>query len=194
MFSMLSHAVTVDWVMQHNPNLSRRKASELIVMIEQTAKKYAVDPKLVFKVIKVESHFDELALSRCGAKGLMQVMTKYHQPIVDGRNIWAPRVNVEVGVRILKGYLTQYGSVRKALHAYNGLNGSPNEYADLVLNTKLPSDRTMQTYRTVSTDVRVAASTRKARGMERYAMNSGPQRMANGKPCIFAGCADRRIQ
>ncbi|MCK5552553.1 MAG: transglycosylase SLT domain-containing protein, partial [Deltaproteobacteria bacterium] len=43
-------------------------------MIEEFSKKYGVDSALVKAVIQAESGFNSYAVSRKGAKGLMQLM------------------------------------------------------------------------------------------------------------------------
>ena len=43
-------------------------------LVEQYAEEYSLDKYLVYAVIKVESGFDENAVSRVGARGLMQMM------------------------------------------------------------------------------------------------------------------------
>ena len=43
------------------------------VYVEKYAEEYNLDENLVYSIIKAESKFDEKALSRRGAKGLMQI-------------------------------------------------------------------------------------------------------------------------
>ena len=49
-------------------------SSEYDAYIRNTAAKYDVEPALVKAVIQVESNFDPDAVSRAGARGLMQLM------------------------------------------------------------------------------------------------------------------------
>ena len=43
--------------------------------VEEFAEKYNVEKELIYAIIKVESNFDENAVSKSNAKGLMQIMT-----------------------------------------------------------------------------------------------------------------------
>ena len=96
--------------------------SEIDSAIEQTRRVYAVPASLVQAVIKHESAFQPKALSRCGARGLMQVMpynaTKLG--LANEDELWVPRLNVLAGVRLLAVLLKHYdGDVIAALVAYN---------------------------------------------------------------------------
>ena len=88
-------------------------------LINQIALEERVDPGLVRAIIKAESNFDTYALSRRGARGLMQLM-----PGTAGRyavaNTYDPEANVRGGVRHLR-YLQDLfpGRLPLALAAYN---------------------------------------------------------------------------
>ena len=70
-------------------------------------------------IIKAESGFDRLAVSRKGALGLMQLMpatAAQHQV----RDAFTPRDNIEGGVRHLRMLLDRYsGNIALAVAAYN---------------------------------------------------------------------------
>ena len=89
------------------------------------ARAFDLDPWLVLAVIAVESGFDRFALSRAGARGLMQVMPFWKARI--GRkedNLMDITTNIRYGCAILRHYLDRHGSLTKALAAYNGSRGS----------------------------------------------------------------------
>ena len=86
-----------------------------------TADIYPVPKPLVLAVISVESSFRPRAVSRAGAKGLMQLMpyTARRVGIAD-RELFDPQRNVLGGVRLLAILLRHYeGDVTSALVAYN---------------------------------------------------------------------------
>ena len=78
---------------------------------------YSVPANLVHAMIEVESGYDERAVSRTGAKGLMQLM-----PATARRfNVDDPfdaRQNIEGGVRYLRQLLDQFPT-KLAVAAYN---------------------------------------------------------------------------
>ena len=85
-------------------------------------------------VIEIESQFDRFAVSKSGARGLMQVMPFWMKEIGHPQdNMFHPRTNMRYGCTILRYYLDlANGNVREALERYNG---SPikKEYAEKVL-------------------------------------------------------------
>ena len=80
---------------------------------------YSVDYNLVKAVIKAESNFNPKAVSRAGARGLMQLMpaTAAQMGVEDSFN---PEENVHGGARYLRELLERYrGDAIRALAAYN---------------------------------------------------------------------------
>ncbi len=97
----------------------RQRSKRYEHLIQNTARSHQLDPALVKAMIHVESAFNERAVSRKGASGLMQLMpataTRYG---VD--NIFDPEQNVRGGVRYLSDLLTLFDyNYRLALAAYN---------------------------------------------------------------------------
>src|SRR5262245_29044668 len=89
------------------------------VLIREIADRNDVEYALVKAVIKAESDFDRLAVSRKGALGLMQLMPEtaaQHQV----QNVFLPRDNIEGGCRHLRMLLDRYGgNLPLAIAAYN---------------------------------------------------------------------------
>jgi soluble lytic murein transglycosylase-like protein len=102
------------------------------------AHEVGLDPLLVLAVISVESRFNPIAESLVGAKGLMQIIPKYHQAkLVDlggEAALWDPEANIRVGALILKEYVYRTGTLEAGLQYYNGAfwDGSA-QYAHKVL-------------------------------------------------------------
>jgi hypothetical protein len=89
------------------------------LLIGMTARQYGLEPALVKAVIKCESGFDPLAVSRRGAQGLMQLMpaTQYFLGVTDA---FAPQDNIRAGVRYLAMLRQLFGgTVPRMLAAYN---------------------------------------------------------------------------
>jgi soluble lytic murein transglycosylase-like protein len=100
-----------------------------------------VDPLLILAVIAIESRFHPYAESVAGAKGLMQIIPKYHldklEPLGGEAAVLDPDVNLRVGAAILQEYQRRAGNLRDALQMYNGASTDPSYgYADKVLREK----------------------------------------------------------
>lgn len=88
-------------------------------MIQISAQKYGLDPKLAMAVAQVESNYSPQVVSAAGAVGVMQLMPDTAKGL-GVRNIHDPRENIDGGVAYLKQLLTGFdGNVTKAVAAYN---------------------------------------------------------------------------
>jgi soluble lytic murein transglycosylase-like protein len=88
-------------------------------LIRAIAARYDIEYALVKAIIKAESDFDRYAVSRAGARGLMQLMpaTAAQHRV---RNVFDPPDNIEGGVRHLRMLLDRYGGNEAlAVAAYN---------------------------------------------------------------------------
>ncbi len=88
-------------------------------IIRKASTSYGVDYALVKAVIKAESNFDSLAVSRAGAQGLMQLMPGTAKAL-GVNDSFHPADNIEGGVRYLRYLLDLFsGNLQLALAAYN---------------------------------------------------------------------------
>ncbi|MDR2349129.1 MAG: lytic transglycosylase domain-containing protein [Deltaproteobacteria bacterium] len=88
-------------------------------IINKAANALGLEPALVKAVVKAESNFDSKAVSKAGAKGLMQLMPRTAREMgVD--DPFDPLQNVWGGARYLKRMMDRHGgNVNKALASYN---------------------------------------------------------------------------
>jgi len=114
--------------------------------ILEASEKFKLDPALVKAVIHAESNFDPQAVSRKGARGLMQLMpetaARYNE-----FNLFSPLINITVGTRHLSYLLGRYSQNEMlALAAYNAGEDVVDRYQGIppFKETRLYVRRVMQ--------------------------------------------------
>jgi len=107
----------------------------LLEYVYQESRRVDIPPELVLAVIHIESRFDQFAISRAGARGLMQIMPFWLDEI--GRpedNLFTIETNLRFGCTILRHYVDkENGDITKALARYNGSHGQ-RQYPDKVFD------------------------------------------------------------
>ena len=78
-----------------------------------------LDPYLVAAVVREESSYYPRAVSRAGARGLMQLMPTTAQLLAPAGDLDDPAFNIQLGTRFLAGLLREFNDPRLALAAYN---------------------------------------------------------------------------
>ncbi len=102
------------------------KRLRLLRQVHFEASRAGLYPELVLAVIDVESNFNQFAISRAGAMGLMQVMPFWLKEIGHPEdNLFNLQTNLRMGCTILRYYLDkEKGDLTQALARYNGSKGS----------------------------------------------------------------------
>ena len=128
-----------NWKRQSAPLFSQKINSLIQQNAENFSRKYGVfvDPDLVSAVIRAESSGRSNAVSNKGAQGLMQLMpgTAKMLGVTDSFDV---AQNIRGGVEYLAQQLRKFGSIEKALWAYNAGPGKvqknimPNETRDYI--------------------------------------------------------------
>jgi hypothetical protein len=124
--------------------LSRRfvvepEATEHMVGVaHRAAQRVGLDPLLILAVISIESAFNPIAESVMGAKGLMQIIPKYHRAKLlehgGDEAVLDPESNILVGTRILQEYVYRTGTLEAGLQFYNGASRDESaQYAQKVM-------------------------------------------------------------
>jgi len=107
----------------------------------RAGREFAVDPLLILAVMAIESRYNPVAESSMGAKGLMQIIPRYHpEKLLEHGGEHAlldPEVNIQVGARILREYMRRFGATEAALQQYAGAMDEPTaQYSGKVLAEK----------------------------------------------------------
>jgi soluble lytic murein transglycosylase len=122
-------------------------------LIRASCAKHGLDTALVKAVIKAESDFDQHAVSRKGAEGLMQLMPDTAQKF-DVFDPFDPAQNIEAGVRHLKHLMERFDhDLKLCLAAYNAGETAVTEHGGIpnYSETKTYVSRVLNYYREYKT-------------------------------------------
>ncbi len=121
-------------------------ATHFVSVAYRAAEQHRLDALLILAVMAIESRYNPVAESVMGAKGLMQVIPKYHQEKLyehgGDQSLLEPEVNILVGAQILREYQRRFGDVETALQMYAGALDEPTSaYSAKVLAEKARLDQ-----------------------------------------------------
>ncbi len=122
--------------------VAENAAASFVSVAYRAGEKYSLDPLLILAVMAIESRYNPVAESNAGARGLMQVIPKYHPEKLEQhggeQSLLVPEVNILVGAQILREYLRRFGGdTETALQVYNGALDEPtSRYSNKVFAEK----------------------------------------------------------
>jgi len=95
--------------------------------VTAAAQRAGIEPYLVAAVVREESSYYPRAVSRAGARGLMQLMPATARPMAEHRGLAFaggellddPRANLDMGTAFLGGLMREFSDPRLAVAAYN---------------------------------------------------------------------------
>ncbi|MBU4420515.1 MAG: transglycosylase SLT domain-containing protein [Proteobacteria bacterium] len=90
----------------------RIRAGRYLPIVQRNAERFNVSPQLIMAVVHTESYFNPMAVSHCGAIGLMQIIPRYagcdaykyiydKEKILDSAYLYKPENNIELGAAYL---------------------------------------------------------------------------------------------
>ena len=127
-------------------NLNDNELRTIAKIVYDESLKKKLDYRLVLAIMKVESNFRYSAISRKGARGLLQVkpsLAKYiaHDVGVhwkDDTTLDEPEKNIKIGVHVFSKLVEDFDSINMALHAYHV---GPTKLKEIVAEKKIPQKR-----------------------------------------------------
>jgi soluble lytic murein transglycosylase-like protein len=106
-------------------------AEQINEMIEETVKKYDVDPFLIKAIAAYESNYLSNAISTTGAMGLMALMPETARNL-GVRDPFNPIENIDGGVRLVKMLSDEFqGDVSLILAGYNAGKANVEKYSGI---------------------------------------------------------------
>ncbi len=121
--------------------VAQEATEQLVGAAHEAGNRTGLDPLLLLAVMAVESRFNPIAESVMGAKGLMQVIPRFHQDKLNALggedSVFDPMTNIMVGARILKDAVRRGGGLIPGLQLYAGAFGDDSQqYAQKVIAEK----------------------------------------------------------
>ena len=92
-------------------DVEKTRIGRIAQAIASSSRKHKIDARLLASIMIVESGADPFAISPSGAVGIMQVHLPTWGPLADEEDLNLFRIedNVDLGARILKGYVDESG-------------------------------------------------------------------------------------
>lgn len=117
----------VKYLKDKRVRVSGDKLKAIADTVYEEAREYEIDYRLVLAVMKVESNFKHDAVSKGGARGLLQIKPSLAKHIskeagvsIKGATcLHEPDKNIRLGVSHLSWLMDKFENVKSALHAYN---------------------------------------------------------------------------
>ncbi len=100
------------------------EAREIVRAAERAARRHGLPATLLLAIAETESSFNPRARSGYGARGLMQVVPRFHPEAVRAAGgparLHEATVGIDVGALVLAGYVARAGELAPALARYSG--------------------------------------------------------------------------
>jgi len=117
--------------LQNPPEETTKLDASWEATIKTCAEQYNLEPALIKAIMRAESAFNPLAVSRAGAQGLMQLMPGTARAL-GVEDAFDPKQNIVGGCRYLRQMLDAcQGDVSSALASYNAGPGAVKRYGGI---------------------------------------------------------------
>jgi soluble lytic murein transglycosylase len=118
---------TVQYLKERKLITTDEKLKTIATSVYEESQKYDIDYRLILAVMKVESNFRNEAISRKGARGLLQIkptLARYigkdaGVEVTGTKTLHEPEKNIKIGVNYLSKLMDMFDNLTAALHAYN---------------------------------------------------------------------------
>jgi soluble lytic murein transglycosylase len=136
----------IDYIQDENVALEEVRVRTISERVYEESIQYNVDYRLILALMKVESNFRHDAISKRGARGLMQVRPTFAKYTAEHVGInWQgektldePEKNIKIGVHIFSKLIEDFQGVNMALHAYHV---GPTRLRGILYEKKIPQKR-----------------------------------------------------
>jgi len=131
------------YMRNENMELEDEKLRTISEMVYDESLRYKLDYRLILALMKIESNFRHKAVSKKGARGLLQIKPSLARYVADGVGIkWQgdmtldePDKNIKIGVHVFSKLINDFKSIQMALHAYHV---GPTRLREILFEEKKP--------------------------------------------------------
>jgi soluble lytic murein transglycosylase len=150
---------TVTFLKERRPAIPEDRIRIIANSVYEESRKYDLDYRLVLAIMKVESNFRNEAVSRRGARGLMQINPSSARIIAresgvevkGAKCLHEPEKNIKIGVSYLSKLRDMFDNMVAALHAYNAGPGKVRRpVSEEKVKTTSFTRKVMSEYRQIS--------------------------------------------
>lgn len=135
-----------DYIRDENVDLEDGKLRIISERVYDESRRYKVDYRLVLALMKIESNFRHDAVSKKGARGLLQVKPSLAKHIAEdvgvkwrgNETLHEPEENIKIGVHAFSKLIQDFQCVNMALHAYHV---GPTKLKAILTENKAPKKR-----------------------------------------------------
>ena len=155
-FAAMETEAASDWVTAVFSSVNESFAKKVVKTTYSVSPTFGIEPTFMLGLIATESNFSKCIRSRQGAKGLTQVVPRYHKDRIKGRDLCDHKVSIEVGTRILAECMKKAkGNKNKALGCYSGYKGrSRSIYVRTVLKYQKSINDHIDVYLTMNDGIK----------------------------------------
>ncbi len=133
-FQILAKTFVKDTNLKNKISLQLFYPKWYFAAVKKHAEQQQIDPLLIMALMRQESAFNSAAISRMGARGLMQIMPRTAKTIdkkLTKKDLLNPEKNIKIGTLYFSRLLKKYNNnVVFALAAYNAGHGVVDEWVE----------------------------------------------------------------
>jgi len=134
-----------DYIRDESTDLQEDQARSISEILIDESDRYNVDYRLVLALVKVESNFKCGAISKKGARGLLQIKPYFAKYVAEDTGVgWQghktldePEKNIKIGIHILSNLIEDFQSIHMAIHAYHV---GPTKLRQMLAKSKAPKE------------------------------------------------------
>jgi soluble lytic murein transglycosylase len=135
----------IDYIRYENKTLKGEEMRNISELVYDESRRYKLDYRLVLSLMKVESNFRHNAISKKGARGLLQVKPSLARYVAEDAGVFwqgdetldEPEKNIKIGVYAFSRLIKDFKNITMALHAYHV---GPAKLKEIISKKKIPKN------------------------------------------------------